>query len=126
MNWLMSEKVGTFIQTRTRTACLTMLLQNNVCAHIFVNERNGFNAIQGWLQKDCRQAENHQIAYNVIAICWVISYHPYAIQKFADYNLSIIELVAKLLDFHNKEKIVCITCMLFKVSSSETNLFCSN
>ena len=33
-----------------------------------------------------------------------------------DYTLNIIELVSKVLDYFNKEKIVRIVCMFFDVS----------
>lgn len=43
---------------------------------------------------------------------WVLSYHSYAEEFFADFNLELIEKAAKLLDFHNKEKNVRIFLML--------------
>jgi hypothetical protein len=65
------------------------------------------------LEHEC--VEDFQIAYNVICALWVISYHPFAMTGFEDFSLSIIEKVAKVLDFFNKEKIVRIVLMLFDV-----------
>ena len=48
---------------------------------------------------------------------WILSFHQFALEYFGDYDLSIIEHVSKVLDFYNKEKIVRIVAMLFKVSS---------
>jgi len=47
---------------------------------------------------------------------WVLSYHDFSYSYFSDYELNLIESVAKVLDYYNKEKIVRIVCMLFDVS----------
>jgi len=39
-----------------------------------------------------------------------------------DYTLNIIELVSKVLDYFNKEKIVRIVCMFFDVSYDIPNI----
>ena len=44
---------------------------------------------------------------------WIISYHPFALRGFEDYRLALIEKVAKILDFFNKEKIVRIILLFF-------------
>lgn len=53
------------------------------------------------------------MAYNVIATLWILSYHEFSWEHFGDFGLNIIELVSKVLDYFNKEKIVRIVCMLF-------------
>lgn len=55
------------------------------------------------------------MAYNVIATLWILSYHDFSYEHFGDFGLNVIELVSKVLDYFNKEKIVRIVCMLFDV-----------
>jgi hypothetical protein len=90
------------------------LLKTNELAKEFVSQ-NGFHIFSRYLENDC--VEDFQIAYNVICALWVISSHPFALTGFEDFGLSIIEKVAKVLDFFNKEKIVRIVLMLFDVRS---------
>lgn len=52
----------------------------------------------------------------MIATLWILSYHEFALAPLGDYTLNIIELVSKVLDYFNKEKIVRIVCMFFDVS----------
>lgn len=52
----------------------------------------------------------------MIASLWILSYHDFALAPLGDYTLNIIELVSKVLDYFNKEKIVRIVCMFFDVS----------
>lgn len=72
------------------------------------------------LEKQC--IEDFQIGYNVVCTLWVISYHEFALPYFQDQldfggeKCTIIEKVAKILDFFNKEKIVRIVLMLFDVN----------
>ena len=47
---------------------------------------------------------------------WIFSYHEWALEYFSNYDLSLVEHVAKVLDYYNKEKIVRIVAMLFQVS----------
>jgi len=96
-----------------KSACLLMLMKTNELAKIFT-ERLGFAMIEKWLRHDCLR--NDQLAYNVIATLWVLSYHDFALAPLGDYTLNIIELVSKVLDYFNKEKIVRIVCMFFDVS----------
>ena len=44
---------------------------------------------------------------------WILTYHDFALEAFADFKLNIIEHVSKILDYFNKEKIVRIICMMF-------------
>jgi hypothetical protein len=62
------------------------------------------------------------MAYNVIATLWILSYHEFSFEHFGDFGLNIIELVSKVLDYFNKEKIVRIVCMLFDVSLVDLTL----
>lgn len=47
---------------------------------------------------------------------WILTYHPFAMKHFADYQISIVESISKILDYFNKEKIVRIILMIFDVS----------
>ena len=71
--------------------------------------------LQHWLS-ECVKKKNDQLAYNVISILWIISFHDFSLPYFRDFKLMILEPVSKVLDFYNKEKIVRITLMLFQVS----------
>lgn len=53
----------------------------------------------------------------MVCILWILTYHPFALKGFTDYNLMIVESVAKILDYFNKEKIVRIILMMFDVST---------
>jgi len=44
---------------------------------------------------------------------WIISYHKHTHQFFESHTLSIIEKVAKVLDFYTWEKIVRVILLLF-------------
>jgi hypothetical protein len=89
-------------------------MKTNELAEIFVEQRQGFTRLAEILRKHC--TSNDQMAYNTIATLWILSYHDFAMVYFGDYTLNIIELVSKVLDYYNKEKIVRIVCMLFDVS----------
>ena len=56
--------------------------------------------------------ENPQIAYNIVATLWILSYHEFNTKYFEDYSLGLIEKVSKILDYFNTEKIVRILLML--------------
>lgn len=94
-------------------------MKTNELAEIFVEQRQGFNRLAEVLRKHC--TVNDQMAYNTIATLWILSYHNFALVYFGDYTLNIIELVSKVLDYYNKEKIVRIVCMLFDVRPSSNN-----
>lgn len=49
----------------------------------------------------------------MLCTLWILSYHKESLVHFADFSYNIIELVAKILDFFNKEKIVRVITMLF-------------
>lgn len=116
MNWLMHEDAEgrAYVRERCRTACILHLCKINELARIFVEERRGFNLIATLLKREC--TKNDQLAYQVITLCWVLSFNQFALPHFADYSLGVIELVSKVLDFYNKEKIVRVVCRLFDVS----------
>lgn len=86
------------------------LLKTNELAREFENS-SGFNIFSKLLDDKCQT--NTQVAYNVIATLWIISYHPFAIKNFEDYDLNIIEKVVKILDFFSKEKIIRVMLLLF-------------
>jgi len=92
------------------TTCLMYLLKANELAREFVDQR-GFEIMQKFLQNQA--ITDGQIAYNVICALWIISYHHFALKGFEDFTLMIIELVSKILNYFNKEKIVRVICMLF-------------
>lgn len=85
-------------------------------AQHFLQVQNGMDLLLKWLSDDCKKQgyDNSQLAYNTVVILWIVSYHDYTLEYFADYERNIIEHVAKILDFYNKEKIVRIVCMLFQ------------
>jgi len=95
------------------THCIMYMVKTNELARDFV-DRKGFHLMQGFLQDDC--LKNGQIAYNVCCALWILTYHPFAMKQFGDYQLSIIECISKILDYFNKEKIVRIILMIFDVS----------
>jgi hypothetical protein len=90
------------------------MVKTNELAKDFV-DREGFSLFKALLQEDC--IKNGQIAYNVCASLWILTYHPFALKGFTDFQLMIIEDVSKILDYFNKEKIVRIILMIFDVSN---------
>jgi hypothetical protein len=84
-------------------------LKTNELASEF-EKSGGFDIFANFLSNDCIQ--EHQVAYNVIATLWIMSYHPFALRRFEDYSLEIIERAVKILDYFNKEKIVRIVLLL--------------
>lgn len=71
---------------------------------------NGFAIFSKFLEQDC--IVDHQVAYNVIAALWIMSFHQFTLKRFEDYSLEIIERSVKILDYFNKEKIVRIVLLL--------------
>ena len=65
------------------------------------------------LKTDCLSFDS--IAYSVCCCLWILSYHDFAWPYFSDFQLNIIELVTKVLDYFNKEKVVRVVCFLFEV-----------
>lgn len=76
--------------------------------------QNGFAIFSKYLDYEC--IEEHQVAYNVIGALWILSVHEFAQKGFEEAGLDIIEKVAKILDYFNKEKIVRIVLLLFDVT----------
>ena len=95
------------------------LLKTNELAHAFVDS-NGFEIFANLLDREC--IDDHQLAYNVCCSLWIVSFHHFAIKGFEDFRFMIIEKVAKILDYFNKEKIVRIILMLFDIL--KTNEVC--
>ena len=116
MTWLLEDNNKKLLSDKCRTACLVQLMKNNKLAYIFVEKRNGFHKLQGWLV-DCIKNKQDQLAYNTLAILWIVSFHDFSLEYFRDFKLMILENVSKVLDYYNKEKIVRVTLMLFEVSS---------
>jgi hypothetical protein len=118
MNYVMESQGGhgrptALLSVRCMSNCLMFLLKSNELAAQFV-EKRGFVTLKKLLASEC--LANEHIAYNVLCSMWILSYHKFALPYFSDYGLNIIELVTKVLDYFNKEKIVRIVCMLFEVS----------
>ena len=86
------------------------VLKINQLAEQFVQNR-GFHVLVQILQQDSQQ--DGQIAYNVCTCFWILSYHRFALHLFQDFSLNVIEHIAKILDFSNKEKIVRMICNIF-------------
>ena len=95
------------------THCLMYMVKTNELAKDFV-DRQGFQLFKVLLEDDC--IKNGQIAYNVVCTLWILTYHPFALKGFTDFQLGIVEHVSKILDYFNKEKIVRIILMMFDVS----------
>lgn len=57
--------------------------------------------------------ESAQIAYQVVATLWILSYQEYSHEYFENYSNAIIEKVSTILDFFSWEKIVRIMLMFF-------------
>lgn len=67
--------------------------------------------ISDLLDDEC--LKSYQVAYNVLCMLWILSYHEFTHEFFEDYTLAIIEKVTKVMDYHSKEKIARIMLMLF-------------
>ena len=93
------------------THCFMYLLKLNELTAVFIRH-NGFAALKSLLTSDC--PHDAQIAYNVCCCFWILSYHKDALPHFQDFQLNVIEDIAKVLDFWTKEKIVRIICFIFK------------
>lgn len=87
---------------------MTIMRQNEL-ARKFTTQSN-MEFLSHLLERPCQA--DAQVSYQVVCLMWVLSYHSYAEEFFADFNLELIEKAAKLLDFHNKEKNVRIFLML--------------
>jgi hypothetical protein len=112
-NYSQHKKKPAFLSKIAFTTALMYMVKTNELARDFC-DRQGFFLMKCLLE-DCTKIS--QIAYNVTCTLWILSFHPFAIKGFTDYQLGIIEGVTKILDYFNKEKIVRIVLMLFDVSA---------
>jgi hypothetical protein len=73
------------------------------------------------LQGDCLR--NTQIAYNVLTSLWILSYHKFALKRFApeEFNNNSIQMIVKVLDYFNKENIVRIILLLLDNLKNDSN-----
>lgn len=113
LNFVLDSQKGAhkMLSERCHSNCLMFLVKQNELAEMFV-EKRGFVVLRNLLTSEC--LSNEHIAYNVLTTLWILSYHEFSLPYLADYALNIIELVTKVLDYFNKEKIVRIVCMLFE------------
>jgi len=120
------------ISTSAFTGALLVCMKTNELADLYVNSQQGFFVLADLLRNYCtgnkqgteglKQMQSPgQVAYNVITCLWILSYHDFSLPHFADYQIGIIELVAKILDYFNQEKIVRIVCMLFNNLKTDEN-----
>ena len=86
------------------------MLRINELAREFINKR-GFLILVKILENESQT--DGQIAYNVTCAFWILSYHEFALPLFQDFRTNVIEHIAKILDFSNKEKIVRMICLIF-------------
>jgi V-type H+-transporting ATPase subunit H len=117
LNYLFEQKDHFLNQTgdaklskQAFTHSIMYLLKTNELAQDFV-DRQGFKLMKMFLQDDCLR--DGQVAYNICCTLWILTYHPFALKGFTDFQLNIIEDVSKILDYFNKEKIVRIVLMVF-------------
>ena len=109
LTWLMQQKDKLQVSKPAYTFSLLYLLKTNEMAKEF-ERSGGFEIFARLLDNEC--TVDHQVAYNVIAALWVVSFHPFALKRFEDYQLEIIEKAVKVLDYFNKEKIVRVVLLL--------------
>jgi V-type H+-transporting ATPase subunit H len=109
LNWLLEQRDKMQLSTHAYTFCLMYLLKTNELASEF-ERSGGFTVFSKLLDSTC--TEDHQVAYNVVCALWITSFHPFALKRFEDYNLEIIERAVKVLDYFNKEKIVRVVLLL--------------
>ena len=104
------KKDKSILSLHAYTFALMTLLKTNQLAKEFTNDL-GFKVLNELLERPC--LENAQIAYNVVTILWILSYHEFSHPFFEDYRTGVLEKVSKVLDFFSWEKIVRIMLMLF-------------
>lgn len=90
-------------------ALMTIMKQNDM-AYRYINADN-FAWLAGILSNECQK--DAQVAYQTTVLLWILSFHGdeeghSSHHFFGDFNLEILEKTSKVLDFHNKEKIVRI------------------
>lgn len=109
LNYLLEQKKQLQMSKHAYTFALLYIVKTNELAREF--ERcGGFEIYSRLLETDC--TEDHQVAYNVVCALWILSFHPFALKRFEDYDLDIIERTVKVLDYFNKEKIVRVVLLL--------------
>jgi hypothetical protein len=91
------------------TYSLMQISRRNFLAKKFSNFQS-FTYVSKALESNAKS--NPQVAYQIMATLWVLSFHDYTIEYFGNHNLEIIERMAKLLDYHNQEKIVRIFLLI--------------
>ena len=99
-------------------ALMTICKKNELAREI--SNAMGFKILYEILTGPC--LENPQIAYNVVATLWILSYNDFNSKYFEDYSLGLIEKVTKVLDYFNTEKIVRILLML--IDNLKSNAIC--
>ena len=90
-------------------ALMTILKTNELARDYSVDQ--SFKMITDLLDDPC--LNNYQVAYNVVCMLWILSYHEFCYKYFEDYTIAIIERVSKIMDFFTKEKNARIMLMLF-------------
>jgi len=96
MNILGEFHIGQKISTSAFTTALVTLVKTNELAEQYVNAQQGFHVLADLLKNYCpghRQGVNAgkvganagQVAYNTITVLWILSYHEFSMQGFADY-----------------------------------------
>jgi len=111
LNYLLQAKDSpTSLSRHAYTHSLMYLLRINELSQEFIQKR-GFMILHKLLINECQQ--DAQIAYNVCTAFWILSYHKFAMHLFQDFKLNVVEHIAKILDFSNKEKIVRMICLIF-------------
>lgn len=119
LQWLMGDTIAEFISCKCRSACLLLLVKNNLLARHFVENSKGFDVLSLWLSSKeyCQDTRQDQLTYNTLAILWTVSVHDFTLPMFEEHE--IVQHVAKILDYYNKEKIVRIALMLFQSVSRD-------
>lgn len=92
------------------TFALLTILKTNDLAKEYSTKQN-FMMLSNLLDTEC--LGSYQVSYNVLCMLWILSYHDFTQEFFEDYTIAIIEKVAKVMDYHSKEKIARIMLMLF-------------
>lgn len=110
----MNAENNSLLNLNIKSTCLTLICKNNLLAAHFLEKQQGMDVLNGWLKKECQS--NDQVAYNTIALLWIVSAQDVSLKYFRDYDRRIVENLFKVLDFHNKEKIIRIFAMLIDVS----------
>ena len=117
LNWLQrnGELRKINLSNNAFTFALMTILKKNHLARDFANIK-GFKYLDDLITEPCidqNRTDSPQIAYNTIAIMWILSHHSFAAQFFENDDNEILQKAAKVLDFYSWEKITRILLMLF-------------